>query len=387
MARPGGPRSEGSGPNPVTVPRARLDSLTGLRFFAALVVLGFHYDRLFFWRSPALRTAPKVFVQGGVGVSFFFILSGFVLAWSHRHGDTARSFLRRRLARIGPLHVGTWAWMIVITLLLGGWPGVPQAALSLSLLAPWSWWWSSHLTLNVPSWSLGCELFFYGLFPGLFAALTRARPGQRRLIGLSCVAGAVVAAALVNAAHLGAHVSVWIVYFLPPVRLLEFVLGMVLALEVAEGRLPRISLILATVVSAVAYLAAAQAPAAFQPVAVTIVPFALLVVAAAQADSSGRASVFRFRPLVTLGVWSFALYLAHWPVLGLISYPIHGTLDAGETALLGLGCLVVAVAVSGVLHGLVERPLESRLRGERPRAEVEDQPAAVLHPSAEPVRP
>lgn len=39
------------------------------------------------------------------GVSFFFILSGFVLVWSFRSSDTPGEFYRRRFARIVPAYV------------------------------------------------------------------------------------------------------------------------------------------------------------------------------------------------------------------------------------------------------------------------------------------
>ena len=372
---------------PAVVPRARLDSLTGLRFFAAFVVLGVHFALIFFWRSPSLRTAPKVFVQGAVGVSFFFILSGFVLTWSHQEHDTARSFIRRRLARIGPLHVGTWLLALIICLFLSQVTGVGQGAVALFLLAPWSPYWSTHLVLNVPAWSLGCELFFYLMFPFVFAGLRRVGAGPRRAIALACVAGAVLVAVAVNAGAGETHNTYWLLYFFPPTRMLEFVLGMALALEVAEGRLPRVGLIPATFIAGVAYIAAGQAPTPYQPVAVTVVPFALLIVAAAQADAAGRTSIYRLRPLVTLGVWSFAIYLVHWPVIDVMSTPIHRRLSAFETVGLGLAFLVISVVAAGILHAVIERPLEARLRGSRPRAESEPHATAVVHPTVEAVRP
>ena len=367
------------------LPRARLDSLTSLRFFAAFVVLAVHYDLFFFWRSLSLRTAPKVFIQGGVGVSFFFILSGFVLTWSHRPGDSARAFMRRRLARIGPLHVATWAAMIVIVLIVGGWPGVGMAAVSVSLVAPWSPAWGANLALNTPAWSLGCEFFFYLLFPFLFVALSRVQPAARRVIAVVCIVVPLAIAAAVNVGRGQTEVTRWFLYFFPPTRLIEFVLGMVLAMEVAERRLPRVGLIPASLVAGVAYVLIGQAPAPYVPVAVTVAPFALLIVAAAQADSTGRPSILRLRALVTLGVWSFALYLGHWPVLVVMSSQISHALGRGETVLLGLVFLAISIAVAGVLHTVIERPMEVRLRGVPPRAESEAHPAAVLHPLVEAV--
>lgn len=366
--------------------QSRLDSLTGLRFFAALVVLAFHFDIIFFARSPSLRTAPKLFDQGTVGVSFFFILSGFVLAWSHRAQDSPASFFRRRLARIGPLQVATWAIMLAVVTYRAPWPGTRRALVSLVLLDPWSSHWTTNLAVNAPAWSLGCELFFYLLFPLLFAGLSRARPAARRGLALVCVAAPALIALAVGAGGGPTAVTRWLQYFFPPTRLLEFVLGMVLALEMSEGRLPRIGLLPATAVAVIAYVGDGQLSAAWQPVAVTVVPFALLIVAAAQADVAGRTSVFRLRPLVALGVWSFALYMGHLTVLDLMSDQLH-QLGRGGTVVVGAAYLGLSIAFAWFLHAVVERPLEGRLRGARPRPEAEPHPTAVLHPAVETAGP
>ncbi|HEX4457182.1 MAG TPA: hypothetical protein VIA18_04390, partial [Polyangia bacterium] len=84
------------------VDRERIDALTGLRPFASLYVFFFHFGR------PLLTTAPgwlrALGGSGFVGVSFFYVLSGFVLALSYgpRILDGAafnwRRFFARRLS-------------------------------------------------------------------------------------------------------------------------------------------------------------------------------------------------------------------------------------------------------------------------------------------------
>ena len=78
-----------------------LGSLTGLRFVAALLVFGRH-ALLLFAGTPVAGVASVVLLPASAGVSFFFVLSGFVLAWCHRSEDSPRSFYRRRFARIYP---------------------------------------------------------------------------------------------------------------------------------------------------------------------------------------------------------------------------------------------------------------------------------------------
>ncbi|UCN13634.1 acyltransferase family protein [Cellulomonas iranensis] len=73
------------------MPHGRLDALTGLRFLAALVVVVFHLSlNRFFLDAPALVDPLQGVLRNGgwLGVTFFFVLSGFVLTWSARPGDT-----------------------------------------------------------------------------------------------------------------------------------------------------------------------------------------------------------------------------------------------------------------------------------------------------------
>ncbi|WP_344528181.1 acyltransferase family protein, partial [Streptomyces rectiviolaceus] len=73
--------------------RQKLPSLTGVRFFAAALVFFFHAslpEVLGVFEDPGFADgyAQALSKVGFVGVSFFFILSGFVLAWSARPEDT-----------------------------------------------------------------------------------------------------------------------------------------------------------------------------------------------------------------------------------------------------------------------------------------------------------
>jgi peptidoglycan/LPS O-acetylase OafA/YrhL len=353
--------------------RSRLESLTGLRFAAAFVVFGLHLEGLFYFSAP-YAGMTRFFAQGGTGVSFFFVLSGFVLTWSHRYRDTARAFYRRRIARIGPLHVLTWFAAGLILMFLGQLPSAGPAGASLLALGPWVPSSAYDNAMNVPSWSLGCEAFFYALFPLLLAKAESLTPRQRRQVLAVGVGFIALLAAIAYPARY-ATLSYWAIYFFPPTRLVEFAIGIVLALEVKEGRLPKIALAPATFVAVGAYAAAGWAPTSFALVAVTLVPFCALIVAAAQRDESGRRSVWSSRPMVLLGSWSFALYLVHFPILVVMAHAESRHMGAWGGVANGVSALVICVAVSGIAFRFVEKPLERRIRPPaRPRL---PEPAAI----------
>ncbi len=145
-------------------------ALTGLRFVAASAVFFHHIGGKF-----GFNTNP--YSIGALAVSFFFVLSGFILTYVYHDRLNSwvdvRRFWFTRFARIWPLHViclviaigsmfswtsfrdpDTW-WKLILNLtLLHSW--VPQSEWALSF--------------NVVSWSISVEAFFYLVFPALFSS-------------------------------------------------------------------------------------------------------------------------------------------------------------------------------------------------------------------------
>lgn len=102
--------------------RPRLPALTSLRFFAALAVVFFHLHALHITSGQAWF--HKLSSLGYVGVSFFFVLSGFILVYTYAgHTWKASVFWRARFARIYPAslcsRLGTQSCGIPILVLLG----------------------------------------------------------------------------------------------------------------------------------------------------------------------------------------------------------------------------------------------------------------------------
>src|SRR5689334_25372956 len=97
---------------------ARLPSLTGLRFVAALLVFVHHSSHLMVFSDTAITEAYGQLARNAasIGVSFFFVLSGFVLTWSVQPGDTAPRFLRRRFFKIFPNHVVVYVVALLLLL-------------------------------------------------------------------------------------------------------------------------------------------------------------------------------------------------------------------------------------------------------------------------------
>jgi peptidoglycan/LPS O-acetylase OafA/YrhL len=327
------------------------------------------------------------FGAGRSGVTFFFVLSGFVLAWSARPSDDARGFYRRRFARIYPAYVVALALGAAALALSEGAGHVRDAWLTPVLLQAWvpnSDWYFAAL---VPAWSLSCEAFFSLVFPPVRRRLAHGSTRTLAWVGTACV-GMPVALALTAMAWGGVggaslsdnSVWVWLTVYCPLTRLPEFVLGMALALALRRGALPRVGLLPAAGASAAVVLACGAVPSVLGVVALPLVPFALLIVAAAQSDlrASSR-SVLRHRLLVGLGGISYCFYLVHHVFVARLLEPGIGGLGGWAAFALALaGALVTA----WVLHVLVERPLERRLRGPWRATSAAPSDTSRLRPSA-----
>ena len=351
---------------------ARVVSLTGLRFFAALAVFGIHAGAVF---DVSIGDYSPV-MQGTVGVSFFFLLSGFLLAWSYRPNDSYRVFWQRRFARVYPAYCVAWLVVMAGNIIQGdgfGW----LDALTLTLTQAWFPDDAVYFATSAVFWSLSAEAFFYLVFPFVIGGLHRMTELQRIAAMVAIVLGVVVIGFTVVATGDDA-VGTWFAYIFPPVRALEFILGILLCLQYRARPRWFLPLPAAVLLTVVAYLAAGFAPGALRPVSVTLVPFALLVVSAVNADVLGRASIFRHPILVRLGEWSYALYLVHLTVLAVYPAALNSLLGldplelgTAATVVHVFAALGLSILGSALLFSWVEKPLNARLRP-RPRREPDD---------------
>ena len=214
----------------------KLTSLTGLRFFAAMAVVLYHL-RIYF--SP-IGDGLSVFGYGFTAVSFFFVLSGFVLTWSQNSDVKAGRFFLHRIARIWPLHL--------LTMLLALFaPPLPTSsevsmlgALSVATLTQ-AWIPVSPFlnAFNGVSWSLSCEAFFYLMFPLLFKHLKSTRQYRAFVV----VPAGAVALFVLLAAVTSIPIADYLLAGMPLFRLAEFIVGMLLARLMKSGWRPRFSIL------------------------------------------------------------------------------------------------------------------------------------------------
>lgn len=302
--------------------------LTSLRFFAAMAVVAHHYVS---------------FAPGYAGVTFFYVLSGYVLALNYGDriatGAQVRDFYWRRFARIYPTHFLT----LLLAVPFGGtlWSFIAN----LFLLQSWVPLQSVYLGFNAPSWSISDEAAFYAAFPMLIAVATRRNAILWGILLL--IVASILAVAFPQ--PLGSNrVAHFLFYVFPPTRVFEFFLGIVMARFPANksfglgAELGASALALASI--GAYYL---QLPGAFGA-SLVFLPGAWLVIFVFSQSKGPLARLLSTRVLVLLGDASFALYMLH----NLL--PRYVSIRMSALA-------VLAVGLSVIWHLAIERPAQSFL--------------------------
>lgn len=386
----------------VAVARRELRALTSLRFFAALYVVVHHLVNIGLLQEQGANADREATwylawaTQGHVGVTFFFVLSGFILAWCYhrafsvddgeQRSSSRRRFWVARFARVWPLHAAMFALFVPLAVLEAGasvgglattaWQGV----LNLFLLHAWIPWGGPDGladTFNAPSWTLSVEALFYIAFPAIAALLVqRLRWGTAQLAllgGAAWLALGSLALALAGTAH-----GEWVLRVFPPARLPDFIIGIVLGLIVVQG-LQRATLdgtperdgtsARWTLFEGSLLVLACLSPLVWALAASKVLPatmgtswFHLPAIAAAiYVVSLERGAISRrllaARPLVWLGEISYALYLVHL-FLVLAAYRV-GVYDVLGTWVTSALLIAGSIAVAGIVHERFEKRARS----------------------------
>jgi peptidoglycan/LPS O-acetylase OafA/YrhL len=354
---------------------AKLEQLTSLRFFAALMIVFHHAAGMFGDGMFGIGRSP---VPLGQGVSFFFVLSGFILAFVYPSLDSRREVRRfwlARFARIWPAYLATF--LLTYALLFYDWDSLTGVA-HVAMVQAWLPLSVFYFSYNAVAWSISTEVFFYLAFPVLIRDW--ARTWQVKLA--ATVALLVALVAFTNTLHLPNYESEsWnatvhgMIYINPLARLLEFVTGMVLARFWAGTRAPSARWTVAEIVALGACGAVMNYTAPFAEVirrplgdaaamwmahSGSFLAFALVVFVMAQ-GAGAISRLLRLRPFVVLGEISFSMYLLHHMLLWVWRRSEWREDIMGAvlffSALLGLSALVWAV---------VEMPARRRIRSLAP---------------------
>jgi peptidoglycan/LPS O-acetylase OafA/YrhL len=395
------------------LPARYIPALDGLRAAAAFLVVGGHYISF----EGGVPLSQTVATLTGIGMTLFFVLSGFVIHYNYsttviRPGGL-RAFFVARFARLYPLYILLFLFDFAYTGLTArgacGQAGMPHehwAGLIFYLTLTQSWFYAviCHTALvyqygpvSAVSWSISVEFFFYLVYVAVAILIARRQWSARRVIGIAAAVYALTviyfllcghedAVNRVGTAVFGTIASTangyenslqrWLLYFNPAARLGEFFAGM------AAAHL---------------YLTRRQEAATLSPTAAsefTIVAILAVIllhlwlygVIAPENALIGRTASQLYGPVIAIMLYLIARYDTPWsrlfalplPVqLGEASYSIYllheivpsafkrlglQSTDVGIGWVTWVGMLIVVALISRVSYAVIEHPARVKLR-------------------------
>ncbi len=329
-----------------------------MRAVAVLSVVFYHF------RAPG-------FGGGFAGVDVFFVISGFLIG-GHIAGDIAAdrfslvAFYERRIRRILP----ALYFMLALVLLAGTFILFPPDFLKLIpisvavveflanlRIAETLGSYSGDFARTSPllhTWSLAVEEQFYLVFPLLMLGI--ARLGRRRYVAWMAPLALLSFAACVVAARVEPQKD----FFLPLFRAWELLLGALLAVgglaPPASGKVRGALALLGLLLIGAAVLTLnSDTP---YPSEFTLPPcIGAALVLYARCDARSIAGRLLINPVARwIGLWSYSLYLVHWPLLMFARY----YLDAPLSPLLLGVLLATSLGLAALSWRFVEQPFRGK---------------------------
>jgi peptidoglycan/LPS O-acetylase OafA/YrhL len=361
-------------PSLVRARKEKLPALTGLRAFAALNIVFFHFSNPK-WFGPF---APIV-DNGYTSVSFFLLLSGFVLAYNYsdraQHGQlSAKNFWVARLSRLYPIYL--FALLISTGMLLDEWHARPhgQFAWGVVLTPLLMQGWSPSLSTfwNTPAWTMCTEAFFYLIFPLVILWKRPKRLGALVgvLVCLWCL-GMLMPSLYMHFhpdgdLHPGRYTDgFWMraLKFSPPPHVPAFLFGIVLSdVDALIPRSSRLRLIFGLMGMSGIYCIlyyGQHMPYPLMHDGLMMPLFALAILGLA--GHNPIASFFGFFPFVAVGQASYCLYILHFNLWNLIhnSHILDRTGLARFDPWLSYALLITAAVLAMIL---IERPAQRAIK-------------------------
>ena len=409
MTDPQNPSDSSAAPHDRYIP-----ALDGLRGIAAMLVAGGHY--MTFEGGAPLSLMASTLV--GLGMTLFFVLSGFVIHYNYNATITCpggmRAFFVARFARLYPLYILLFLFDFAYTGLTArsacwqiGAPDEHWLGFAFYLTLTQSWFYAvicraslayQYGPVAAVSWSISVEVFFYLAYVVVAMLIVRRKWSPRGVIIMAATAFCLIVVYFllcryyeedinrIGLAIFGPAASTdngyenslmrWLLYLNPAARLGEFLAGLAAAhLYLAQRQRP-------------ATLAAPRASAVTLTAILAVVTIHLWLydVAAYHSSFIGRTASPLYGPLVAITIYLVARYDTPWsqlfsqaiPVrLGEVSYSIYLLHEIIPSAFKRLGLMTTDIAVAWVTwvgsllllalmslisYAVIERPARTWIR-------------------------
>jgi len=334
----------------------RIEQLTFTRFIAAVAVVVFHFGRdVFPYQHPLLQ--PLVF-SANVGVSYFFILSGFVMIIAYNKQPTIdyKQFYISRIARIFPAFLISVLLILIYLVVLG--EVIDKNNFYLQILLLHTWIKKYCMTLNFPSWSLSVEILFYILFPFFFNYFYKTTKKETLFffILLFWIISQLLFILIQHSEQIQLENKNYFQFF-PLLHLNEFFAGNILGLYlISKSFSLKLSLLSLSVFLLLLLLLHSNIPSVYFHDGLLAPVFCLLIFLISS-DSWFLSTLFKNKYLVILGEISYGIYIYQLPIYKLSSYLFVNILKFNQPIFQFYLNLVILIIFSFLSYKFIESPI------------------------------
>jgi len=345
----------------------RIEQLTFTRFIAAVAIVIFHYGK----GSIIFNNAYIGFLtkQANVCVSYFFILSGFVMIIAYKNKSHIKIFeyLKNRFARIYPIYL-LGLFLVIISLLIS-----PQQInlqdFYLNFFMIQAWIPAKALTLNYPGWSLSVELLFYLIFPFLFNLVYKK-------ISIKTITVFILAFWIISQIilHLmipvnpieGFPLSTEDLYYFPLMHLNEFLIGNLAGIYFVKKSTQHRNLDWQIVLTITVIIGALKLPFGLiynnGLLALLFIPLIVLI----SLNNGKLTTIFSSKFFIFLGEISFGIYILQYPIWVWISdYRLEKYFQINKTEDFSLAFFIrlfVLIVIAGISYRFFEIPIRKKIK-------------------------
>lgn len=336
----------------------KISQITFTRFIAAIAIVISHFNKdLFLYK---IGPVSNLFLRANVGVSYFFILSGFIMivAYSGKSRIDYWEFYKNRFARIYPLYI-----IGLLLYFMTRYHVFDVYGFILYLLGVQSWIPGKAMILNFPGWSISVEFFFYLLFPFLYNHFYSKKNKYIWIftIGIWLVTQVFSnwyeASGMYEGAHTKSHEFL---YYFPLWHLNEFLIGNLAGIYFVKNYNPQNYDLPLILVFGLILISLIFVPLFYHNglMALLFVPAIILI----SSNSGSIKKLFSLKPLEYLGEISYAIYITHIPVLYILREFLKWKEYSPDIDMVFGIYIIILLISSALFYQLIEKPMRNLLR-------------------------
>lgn len=340
--------------------KINLEQLTFTRFIAAILIVVFHYGKNIFPFN--IDGVTILFQHANVGVSYFFILSGFVMviAYGNKKKINFFKYITKRLARIYPIYFLAIVFNLMYLIISDF--QIDSTSLMLNILLIQSWVPGYALSFNAPGWTLSVEMFFYLTFPFLYNHLYK-KYSFKKLVALISIFFII--------SQITCHILRYslfynnffpeshdLIFYFPLMHFSEFLLGNLAGLFFFFSRTKKYDFYIISLILSIFILFHISSYIIYNNgmLAFIFIPLIIFI----SLNNGFITKILKTKALVLLGEASYSIYILQQPMYLWVN-KIMGFLNIKNPSLIFYTFLIILICSSIISFRYIENPIKKKI--------------------------